>query len=152
MPDLATLLAKAEDPIPFLRDCPLLSFKAYDKMAVELVSVHPAAREQLSHCFVSNTVPKLDSAGLAKASDNFNRTAWFRQYRTFDPTRALEEYRRTLPGLSAPGVKTPDEFAQNPLHGLLLWAPGYHTLPSTTPSTSTWCPTVTGWLPPSGQS
>ena len=114
IPDMAALLAKAEDPVPFLRDCPLLSFKAYNKMAVELVSVHPAAREQLSRLFASNTAPKLDRDSLAKASDNFNRTAWFRHYRTFDPARALEKYRRTLPGLSAPGVKTPDEFKKSP--------------------------------------
>ena len=114
VPDMAALLARAEDPIPFLRDSPLLSFKTYGKVAVELVSVHPAAHKQLSQRFVSNTVPKLDRDSLAKASDNFNRTAWFRQYRTFDPTQALEEYRRTLPGLSAPGVKTADEFEQSP--------------------------------------
>ncbi len=108
--DLAKYIKALEDQVPFLRDCPLLAFKKYHKTGVELVHTHPVAYTLLPRLFSRHTAPGLDHAHLKRAENDFNRTAWFRRYRTFDPSYALQAYHRSLPGLSAVGVLTENQF------------------------------------------
>ena len=112
-PDLSSLLYGTDDSVAFLRSSPLLAFKKYSKTGVELLHVHSSASSELSCLFTKYTTPKLDKDHLVWAEDTFNRTAWFRQYRSFDASQALLKYHRSLPGLSAPGVLTQKEFEIN---------------------------------------
>ncbi len=112
--DMADYLQALQDQVPYLRDCPLLTFKKYRKTGVELVSVHSAVRSLLPQLFLKYTAPGLDHAHLKQAEEKFNKTAWFRRYRTFDPSHALQAYHRSLPGLSAAaGVLTESQFEKD---------------------------------------
>lgn len=108
--DLDKYLKALEDQVPFIRDCPLLSFKKYHKTGMELVNVHPFALTHLPQLFSKYTAPGLDRDHLKQAEDDFNRTAWFRRYRVFDPSHSLQAYNRSLPGLSAVGILTESQF------------------------------------------
>ena len=108
--EIAAVLATSEDGVSYLRDCPLLSFKSYRSSGFEYVQVHQSCHEKLSRLFTKCTVPKLDVDGLAIEHAQFNHSAWFRKYRSFDSEQALENFHRSLPGISERGVLTKDEF------------------------------------------
>ena len=119
LPDLPT----PEEDVQFLRNSPLLSFKKYGKTGFEVVHVHSSAHGELPLRFTNYTVPKLLIAHSSEAEDLFNRTAWFRRFRSFDPEHSLEKYLRSLPGVSAPGILTHIQFQSTP-PPFLLSAPG----------------------------
>ena len=108
--DIAAVLATSEDPVSYLRECPLLSFKSYRRVGFEYVQVHQSSHDSLSSLFTKYTVPKLNLDGLANEEARFNRSTWFRSYRTFNPQQALVDFHRSLPGISEPGVLTRDDF------------------------------------------
>ncbi len=108
--EIAAVLATSEDPVSYLRDCPLFRFKAYQWVGFEHMQVHHVSHLSLSLLFTKHTVPKLNSDRLAEEEASFNRSSWFRSYRTFDRQQALENIHRSLPGISEPGVMTRDVF------------------------------------------
>lgn len=108
--EIAAVLATSEDGVSYLRECPLLSFKSYRSSGFEYVQVHQSCHDQLSRLFTKYTVPKLDTDGLTSEHAQFNHSAWFRKYRSFDSQQALENFHRSLPGISERGVLTKDEF------------------------------------------
>ena len=108
--DIAAVLAASEDPVSYLRECPLLSFKSYRRVGFEYLLVHQSCRDSLSSLFTKYTIPKLNLDGLANEEARFNRSTWFRSYRTFNPQQALDNFHRSLPGISEPGVLTRDNF------------------------------------------
>ena len=111
---LPSPLPPEEESVSFLRKSPLLSFRKYNKTGFEVVHVHPSAHRELPLGFSKHTVRKLEESHLSEAEELFTRRAWFRQYRTFDPKRSLEDYLRSLPGVSALGVLTHDQFQKSP--------------------------------------
>lgn len=113
-PDLASLFGDTEDEVVFLRNSPLFAFKKYPKSGFELVYPHSIVYRELPYLFTAWSVAELEHFHLSEARDSFNRKAWFRQYRSFDPAQALDQYRRSLPGLSASGVLTREEFEKSP--------------------------------------
>ena len=106
-------LPPEEESVPFLRNSPLLSFRKYRKTGFEVVHVHPSAHSELPLGFSKHTVQKLQEGHLSEAEELFNRRAWFRQYRSFNPKRSQEDYLRSLPGVSALGVLTHDQFQKS---------------------------------------
>ena len=106
-----------QDELGFLRQCPLLSFKHYSQADVELVTVHSSAVPSLRQLFKEVTCPKLDNDHVQLKKREFQRNAWFRNYRTFDNKNCLVQFHRSLPGLSSPGVLTAHEFASLPARG-----------------------------------
>ena len=112
--EISNILAACEDNVSYLRDSPLLLFKSYKKSGFEFVQVHSSAQEELSRLFARKTAPLMDSNHVSTEEEQFNQTAWFRAYRTFDQKKSLEKYHRLLPGISAPGVMTNDEYLKNP--------------------------------------
>lgn len=113
--ELAAVLATSEDRVSYLRDCPLLSFKSYRTAGFEFLQVHQSSHNGLASLFMKYTVPKLNVDGVANEEAIFNRSTWFRNYRSFDPQKALENFHRSLPGITEPGVLTREEFEKNPL-------------------------------------
>lgn len=112
-PDEAMGMA-VEDPVSFLRDSPLLSFRRYRRSGVELVHVHEAASPHLVSLFLGSTRPWLERGHLDTSEEEFQRTAWFRSYRSFDPGKSIAAYRLSLPGVSSPGVLTQRDVEQSP--------------------------------------
>ena len=110
---LAEIVEAADDMLYFIRQCPLLAFKKFNS-GFEYVQVHNLAQRWLPSLFLEHTAPAMDKARLAEEEVKFERGAWFRQLRKFDPSKALEQYHHTLPGLSAPGVMTADQFKKSP--------------------------------------
>ena len=110
---LAEVLEAADDTAYFIRQCPLLAFKKFNS-GFEYIQVHDLAQKWLPCLFLQQTAPEMDKARLAEDEAKFERGAWFRQLRKFDPSKALENYHHTLPGLSAPGVMTADQFKNSP--------------------------------------
>ncbi len=108
--EIAAVLATSEDPVSYLRDCPLLRFKAYQRAGFEHVQVHHSSHKRLPGLFTRYTVSRLNRDGLSSEEATFNRSSWFRSYRTFDQEQALENVHRSLPGISEPGVMTRDVF------------------------------------------
>ena len=106
-------LPPEEESVPFLRNSPLLSFRKYNKTGFEVVHIHPSAHSELPLGFSMHTVQKLQEGYLSEAEELFNRRAWFRHYRTFNPRRSQEDYLRSLPGVSALGVLTHDQFQKS---------------------------------------
>lgn len=122
--DLAAMLFPKDDKIAFLRGSPLLSFKEYSRSGFEFVQIHASAVGAIPALFLSKTVPRLDREQLTKAEESFQKSAWFRQYRTFDPEKALSDYHRSLPG---GGVHSEDNFtkllpslSRDPIVGTLM--------------------------------
>ena len=112
--ELAAVMAISEDGVSYLRECPLLSFKSYRRAGFEYVQIHELFHNGLSSLFAKYTVPKLNVDGLAVEEAQFNRSTWFRSYRTFDPREALEKFHRSLPGISGVGVLTRDDYQKHP--------------------------------------
>lgn len=110
---LAEVLDAADDTVYFLRECPLLAFKKF-KSGFEYIEVHSVARRQLPSLFLEHTAPALDKAHVAQDEAKFERGAWFRQLRKFNRDKSLENYHQTLPGVSAPGVMTSEQFKKHP--------------------------------------
>lgn len=110
--EIAAVLATSEDCVSFLRECPLLSFKSYRSSGFEYMQVHQCSFDKLSQLFAKYTMPKLDEDGLKLEHSRFEHSAWFRKYRSFDSQKALENFHRSLPGISEPGVMTCDEFGK----------------------------------------
>lgn len=113
--EIAAVLATSEDPVSYLRSCPLLRFKSYQRAGFEHVQVNHVSHKPLPLLFTKHTVPKLNRDGLANEEATFNRSSWFRSYRTFDQQQALENVHRCLPGISEPGVLTKDAFEKSPI-------------------------------------
>ena len=109
---LAEVLESADDTAYFARECPLLAFKKFNS-GFEYVEVHDLAQKGLPILFLKQTAPNMDKARLIKEEERFERGAWFRQLRTFDPAKSLEKFHQTLPGISAPGVMTSDQFKKH---------------------------------------
>jgi hypothetical protein len=117
------------DRLHHLRNSPILSFKKYSSEGFELVQLHPLAKEELSpRQLLSRTVPRLERAHLEEAREVFRNTAWFRNYRTFDETGALVQYRRTMPGVGGAGVMTREEFQSSPMATDLQYSDYLHTI------------------------
>lgn len=106
---LAEVLNSADDTVFFIRECPLLAFKKFNS-GFEYVEVQELAQRWLPFRFLEHTAPQMDKAHLAEEEMKFEREAWFRQFRKFDPAKSLEKYHHALPGISAPGVMTHDQF------------------------------------------
>jgi tetratricopeptide (TPR) repeat protein len=90
--------------------------------------VHLAAEEALSHLLLRQTAPLLDAAQLAEAEEVFQRTAWLRQYRRFDPEKALAQYWSSLPGVSGAGVLRREDFQASPVAGELQYSEYLHSV------------------------
>lgn len=112
--ELSSILAAEDDKVSYLRDSPLLSFKAYGKSRFEFLQVHSCAQNELPRLFTTKTAPVMDNNHVSQEEEQFNQTAWFRTYRTFNKTKCLEDYHRSLPGMSAPGVMTNDVYQKHP--------------------------------------
>ena len=110
---LAEVLEAADDTVFFVRECPLLAFKKFNS-GFEYVEVHGLAQKWLPHLFLRHTAPAMDKSHLADDKDKFERYAWFRQLRKFDPAKSLEQYHNALPGVSSPGVLTRDQYKEHP--------------------------------------
>ena len=111
---LAEVLESADDMAYFIRKCPLLAFKKFNS-GFEYVEVHQLAQKWFPALFLKHTAPSMDKARLVEEEARFERGAWFRQLRKFDPVKSLEKFHQTLPGISAPGVMTSDQFKKHPL-------------------------------------
>ena len=103
----------ALDNFGILKESPLLTFQSQVSGGMETVRIHSAAFPQLCTQFVTQTVPQLDSTHLKQAEERFNKTAWFKSYRSFDSSQALKKYLCSLPGVSSPGVATEEGFKKN---------------------------------------
>lgn len=110
---IAEVLKEADDTVFFIRECPLLSFKKFNS-GFEYIDVHSLAQKWLPLLFLQHTAPAMDKAHLAEDELNFERSAWFRYLRKFDPVKSLETYHHTLPGISAPGVLTREQYKKCP--------------------------------------
>ena len=109
---LAEVLEEADDTVFFVRECPLLSFKKFNS-GFEYIEVHSLAQKWLPLLFLQHTAPVMDKAHLAEDELYFERSAWFRYLRKFDPVKSLERYHHTLPGISAPGVLTREQYKKH---------------------------------------
>lgn len=110
---LAEVLESADDTAYFIRECPLLAFKKFNS-GFEYVEVHKLVKKLLPALFLKHTAPSMDKTRLVEEEARFERGAWFRQLRKFDPVKCLEKFHQTLPGISAPGVMTSDQFKKHP--------------------------------------
>ena len=110
---LAEVLESADDTAYFIRECPLFAFKKFNS-GFEYVEVHQLAQKWLPSLFLKHTASAMDKARLVEEEARFERGAWFRQLRKFDPVKSLEKFHQTLPGISAPGVMTSDQFKKHP--------------------------------------
>lgn len=106
-------LQSIPDSLGSLRESPLLTFQTRVPGGVETAHVHCVAFPQLCTQFVSQTVPQLERTHLLQAEDHFNKTAWFKTYRSFNSSKALNKYLCSLPGVSSPGVATEEGFKKN---------------------------------------
>ena len=118
--DVVDMLVASQDEISFLRESPIFSFQRGDSGDVEFIAVHSLAAPQLSQLFLRETVTKLDQDHLLKEIKEFEQSAWFKQYRTFDTKKSLENFHRKLPGLSLPGILTEAQFDSDKNSGTLL--------------------------------
>ena len=109
---LAEVLDSADDTAYFIRECPLFAFKKFNS-GFEYVDVHQLAQKCLLSLFLKHTAPNMDKARLIEEEARFETGAWFRQLRKFDPVKSLEKFHQTLPGISAPGVMTSDQFKKH---------------------------------------
>ena len=107
-------LPAQEENVPFLRSSPLFSFKKYGKTGFEVVHVHPSVHGELPLRFTNYTMRNMLNTHSSDAEDLFNKTAWFRQFRSYNAEHSLEKYLRSLPGVSAPGVLTHNQFQSTP--------------------------------------
>ena len=103
----------APDDLGILRESPLLTFQSHVPGGVETVRIHSVAFPQLCAQFVDQTVPQLEDTHLKQAEERFNKTAWFKSYRSFDSSQVLKKYLCSLPGVSSPGVVTEEGFKKN---------------------------------------
>ena len=110
---LAEVLDSADDSVHFIRESPLLVFKRFNS-GFEYVEVHSLAQRWLPALFLKRTAAKMDKAHLLEDEAKFERGAWFRQLRNFDPNKSLKKFHQTLPGISAPGVMTSDQYKKHP--------------------------------------
>ena len=110
---LAEVLESADDTAYFIRECPLLAFKKFNS-GFEYVEVHELAQNWLPALFLKHTAPSMDKGRLIEEEARFEKGAWFRQLRQFNPVKSLEKFHQTLPGISAPGVMTSDQFKKHP--------------------------------------
>ena len=94
-----------------LFESPLLSFCSSQWSGMETVQVHPRAADIVvwTH-FLRETVPRMERTYLRQAEERFNRGTWFRKYRAFNPAQSLEKYYHSLPGVSAAGVVTSEQY------------------------------------------
>ena len=128
---MAEILNEADDSAFFIRECPLLAFKKFNS-GFEYVEVHDLAQECLPLLFLKYTAPRMDKARLEEDEAKFERGAWFRQFRKFDPAKSLENYHHSLPGISAPGVMTSEQYNKHPGIDLGSSSPAGSKVPSTT--------------------
>jgi tetratricopeptide (TPR) repeat protein len=110
---LAEVIESADDMAHFVRECPLFAFKKFNS-GFEYVEVHQLAQRWLPTLFLKHTAVSMDKTHLLEEEARFERGAWFRQLRNFDPVKSLEKFHQTLPGISAPGVMTSDQFKKHP--------------------------------------
>lgn len=106
-------LAASQDEVSFLHKSPIFSFQRGHK-DVELVYVNSIAAPLLSKLFLEGTVVQFDHDHVLKDALEFERSAWFKRFRTFDPKKSLRNFHQSLPGLSSPGVFTEPQFAALP--------------------------------------
>ena len=110
---LAEVIESADDTAYFIRECPIFAFKKFNS-GFEYVEVHQLAQRWLPSLFLKHTAMSMDKTHLLEEEAKFERGAWFRQLRKFDPVKSLEKFHQTLPGISAPGVMTADQFKKHP--------------------------------------
>lgn len=125
--ELAEVLEEADDMVFFIRESPLLSFKKFNS-GFEYIEVHSLAQKWLPSLFLQHTASSMDKAHLAEDELNFERSAWFRYFRKFDPVKSLERYHHTLPGISAPGVLTHVQYKKHPDGSNSFSSPSGHEL------------------------
>lgn len=116
------------DRLHHLRNSPLLSFRKFSREGFELVELHPQTREEVSQQFLTRTVPQLEKIHLQEAKEVFRTTAWFKNYRKFDESAALIQYRSSLPGVSGAGVLTREAFLLSPLAQRGTYSQYLHTI------------------------
>ncbi len=114
--DISALLANSEDQVSFLRQSPIFSFKHCCHGNFEFIKVHSVAVSELPQLFTKVTSLKLDQNHVKKRAEMFERSAWFKTWRTFNEKKCLDDFHRMLPGLSSPGVLTESQFRSHDFH------------------------------------
>ena len=91
---------------PFIRVSDLVP---YD---IKLLHVHPSASDYIRNNFVSFTISHLEEVELIRAKATWDRTTWFKRFRTYDPNNSLSSFLSSLPGVKDGGAYTQEQYNQ----------------------------------------
>ena len=96
------------DLLKSLRLSPFIRSRTLGQL--ELFTVHTSCRHHLSNHFMMYTVPRMEEEHLKIAQDYWNKTAWFKKFRSFDSNSSLTKFRSNLPGLKEGKVLTEEQY------------------------------------------
>lgn len=101
---------RSVDLLASLTHSPFIRVSSLAHHNLELVHVHPLVVEKLKNRFLTHTVPRMEEDQIVVETDKWNRTAWFKRFRSFSPENVLARCRGALPGISGGGVWTEEQF------------------------------------------
>lgn len=81
---------------------------------MDLISIHGLCQDSLRDHFLKYTVPRMEEDHLNLSRTHWEDTAWFKKFRTFDPSSALLQFRSSLPGLREGNVLNEEQFNSIP--------------------------------------
>ena len=84
--------------------------QTYTRYNMDLLSVHSACRASFVGHFLKYTVPRIEEEHLKTSRVHWNETAWFKKFRSFDPSSAMTKFRSSLPGLKEGNVLNEEQF------------------------------------------
>ena len=101
----------ATDPLRPLFLSPFVRVSQLEGYDIQLMHIHPSLdRTLLSDNFTIETVRYLEEKELARGEEHWNRTAWFRKWRSFDSRHCLLTFLSSLPGVKEGGALTEPEY------------------------------------------
>ena len=91
---------------------PFIRLSTVTDYSTELMHVHHSASAVVRSNFLRNSIPCLEENELGRAREHWNKTAWFRRFRSFDPDGSLVTFRTSLPGIKKSSALTEQLYRQ----------------------------------------